>query len=384
MWMNNKQRVLASLEGKPVDRYPITVLYNFLYFRDHFAELSGKPQNEVTSWLAADPDRYLETFRSMMQQAPFETLQPEKAPSHEERTVLEFIKKEGKNYRHNRKTDEWALLDTVSGFPVDYRANEQQLVFDKKDIDDKIQITKSEKQVTDGEMDYIKAVVDEFGKDQFIISGGVVGTIYSCGWYVGQTNALAMLRTDPKFMDTLCHKILEKNIEDIRAFATAGGDAIYIDDATATNDMISVSDYERFSLPYMQAMVSEIHRLGHKAIVIYFGGISDRLNQIVATGADGLSMETTMKAFVNDIDQIANLIGSKITLFGNIDPVGVLESASDSALEAEIRRQTQAGNKTRGFIMCTGSPITPDTPIQRVRLFLDLAKNMRKGDLNEF
>ena len=82
----------------------------------------------------------------------------------------------------------------------------------------------------------------------------------------------------------------------------AGGDAIYIDDATATNDMISVADYERYSLPYMQAMVDEIHRLNHKAIVIYFGGISDRLEQIAATGADCLLMEASMKGFRNEIE----------------------------------------------------------------------------------
>jgi uroporphyrinogen-III decarboxylase len=108
--------------------------------------------------------------------------------------------------------------------------------------------------------------------------------------------------------------------------------------------------------------------------VIYFGGVMDRLEQIAATGADGFSMETTMKAFVNDIGAIARRIGGRITLFGNIDPLGVLEQGADEALEAEMRRQAEAGRLGRGFVMCTGSPITPRTPLSRVRRFIELGQ----------
>jgi hypothetical protein len=73
--------------------------------------------------------------------------------------------------------------------------------------------------------------------------------------------------------------VISHTCERIRALALTGGDAIYIDDATATCDMISVAHYERFSLPYMREEVREIQALGKKAIVIYFGGVSDRIEQ---------------------------------------------------------------------------------------------------------
>jgi len=109
----------------------------------------------------------------------------------------------------------------------------------------------------------------------------------------------------------------------------------------------------------MKAMVEEIHRLGHQAIVIYFGGVADRLDLIAEIGADGLSIETSMKGYVNDIDEICRKIGGKVTIFGNIDPVCVLQDASDQELLAEVQRQALAGRQARGFVMCTGSPITP-------------------------
>ena len=137
--------------------------------------------------------------------------------------------------------------------------------------------------------------------------------------------------------------------------------------------MISVPHYERFSLPYVKEMVREIHRLGHKAILIYFGGIADRLHQIASTHADALSMETSMKGYINDIGEIAQDIGHHITLFGNIDPVTVLQRGTTAQLDADIAGQVAAGKGTRGFVISTGSPITPGTPLSRVREFIDLS-----------
>ena len=124
----------------------------------------------------------------------------------------------------------------------------------------------------------------------------------------------------------------------------------------------------------MKAMVHEIHNLGHKAILIYFGGVSDRLEQIAEIGADGLIVETSMKNYVNDIDEISERIGDRITLCGNIDPVGVLKNGTDDELENEIKRQLNAGRKCRGFILSTGSPVTQDTSLDRVQYFIKLGR----------
>jgi uroporphyrinogen decarboxylase len=127
-------------------------------------------------------------------------------------------------------------------------------------------------------------------------------------------------------------------------------------------------------------MVREIHRLEHKAFVVYFGGVADRLDLIAETGADGLLMETSMKNYVNDIATTAEKIGERMTLFGNIDPVGILQNGTDEELEAEIGRQIEAGRKARGFILCTGSPITPSTPLSRVRKYIELGRKLgRQG-----
>ena len=53
--MTNKQRVHAALEGRQVDRLPVTSLYNQLYHLDHFHELTGLPQWRMHQWVASTP-----------------------------------------------------------------------------------------------------------------------------------------------------------------------------------------------------------------------------------------------------------------------------------------------------------------------------------------
>ncbi len=377
--MTDKERIYNSLEGKPIDRMPVTVLYNQLYFMDHFSELTGKEPWEMHKWLNADPEEHVSIYEEMIRKAPFEILQPLSAPPRDVRENLEFIIKDGKVYRHDKKEGHLIEVETktVSGHATDYHSNQTQYVFNKSDIKKFIKIQKAEDMISSGCNDYLTAVVEKLGKEHFILSGGVVGTLYLCHQYVGLTNLYYMLIEKPDFIEYLSCKILEQNIENIRYIAKGGGDAIYIDDAMTTSDMISLKHFERFSIPFMKEMVNEIHRLGHKAIIIYFGGIADRLEQIASIGADGLSMETSMKNYVNDIEEIAERIGDKVSLFGNIDPIGILQNGTDAELSLEIYRQAKAAEKSRGFIMCTGSPITPFTPIERVRRFIELSRSIK-------
>ena len=378
--LTGKQRGRAALEGRPVDRFPVTSIYNFLYYRDHFAELTGLPAWRLHAWAHATPVEHVAVFAQLVDQVPFEMLQPAMAPARMVRERVEFVENDGRGFLRDRKTGELHPLEaeTASGHATDYAANERQIVFDRKDADEAVRVTKAESMLADGVNDYLDAAVARFGKDHFILSGGVIGTLYSCQQYVGLTNLFPMLIEQPDLIEYLMQRILDQNIEHLRRLAAAGGDAIYIDDATATCDMISVAHYERFALPYITEMVKEIHRLGHLAILIYFGGIADRLEQIAATGADGLVMEASMKGYTNDIAATVNAIGQRLTLFANIDPIGVLQNADDAGLEAEVRRQIQAGRRGRGFVLSTSSPITPGTPLPRVRRFLELGRRVGK------
>ena len=79
-----------------------------------------------------------------------------------------------------------------------------------------------------------------------------------------------------------------------------------------------------------------------------------------------------MKGYVNDLGQIADQVGDRLCLWGNLDPVGVVERVSDDALREAMAAQVAVGRRTGRFIISTGSPITPRTPLARIRRFIEL------------
>jgi uroporphyrinogen-III decarboxylase len=371
--MTPRERILAALEGRSVDRPPVTSVYHHLYHLDHFGELTGRPQAENQAWRFAPVEEHLATYRLLVEQAPFELLQPQTAALREDREHIHLVQREGAYFVHDDRHDSYRPAIPRSGHADEYTANETMHIRDLAEAREKLVTVPAEKLIATGANDYVEAAVSALGDQYAVMCGGAVGTLWACHGWVGLTNLLGLMLDQPQFIDYLCARALEQNIEVIRQLAASGGDVIFLDDAIATSEMISPAHYERFCWPGMAQMVREVRRLGKKALVIYYGGVADRLERIADLGADALSTEASNKGYVNDIARICETVGGRLTVFGNVDSVGLLHRGSDAALEAEMARQGAAGRRARGFVHCTGSPITPGTPLSRVRRFLELA-----------
>jgi uroporphyrinogen-III decarboxylase len=60
-----------------------------------------------------------------------------------------------------------------------------------------------------------------------------------------------------------------------------------------------------------------------------------------------------------------------------LDAIVLLESGTEQEIRAEVARQIAAGRRNGSrFIMSLGSPVTPGTPVERVRLYCDLVHEL--------
>jgi len=366
-----KQCILDALSSKTPEYIPVVTPYSHLMQCDHWTELTGQRPWTYYQWLYTTPEEHLEGYRILISKLPFDWLEPLEAPSRASREATRFEERDGKYFQINTRTgDAWQLNEDLPHRAG--TANQKRRVFTRKDVDEEVRITPAERIISQGHGDYVTAAVKAFGENKFILNGGVTGTFWDCTWYLGQINLLMATRDEPELIDYLSHKLLDQTIERIRVLAARGGDGIFIDDAITTKDVISVSDYERFSMPYVSEMVKEAHSLGQKVILIYFGGIADRVEQILSLGADGLIMEASMKNYVNDLESIGKQTKGRICLFGNIDPVGIIQRGTDEQLQGEVQRQMDIGRNLGAFVVSTGSPITPLTPVSRIRQFIEI------------
>jgi len=371
--VTSKQLMYAVFQGGRPDRFPVSISYTPLMQREHWQEITGEPPWTWHRWCIADPDEHVKAYLKLDKVLPLDILEPLDAPSHEERQALRVKKRADGCYRVNTRTgEEQRLCEDLAHMAPG--ANQQRIVFTRGDVERHVRIVPAEKSIAAGVNDYRRRAVEVMGDRMFIMAGGVTGAFWNCTFYVGETNLFFLMREEPQLIECLCERLLERTIERIRVLAAAGGDSIYIDDALTTCEMISLKDYERFSMPYTRRMVDEIHAHGMKAILIYFGGVADRVEHIASVGADGVMVETTMKNYVNDIADIAQRLGGRMVLFGNVDPVGVLWRGSEERLREAVERQAAVGRRCGRFVMSTGSPVTPGTPLARIRQFINLAR----------
>ena len=145
-------------------------------------------------------------------------------------------------------------------------------------------------------------------------------------------------------------------------------------------DMIAPDTFERLHLPFVRRLVTEIRDAGLHSIYYYCGAPGDRWELLFAAGADALSLEEGKKGFQIDIEQVVERAAGRCAVLGNLDAIGVLQKGSEGELRAELARQIAAGRRNGGrFVTSIGSPVTPETPVERVRLYCELARELGRA-----
>lgn len=117
-----------------------------------------------------------------------------------------------------------------------------------------------------------------------------------------------------------------------------------------------------------------------KSIYYFCGNPEGKWDLLLEAGGDAIALEESKKNFVADIEKVAERIQGRCALLGNVDAVGVLQNGTERRLRAEIARQIAAGRRNGGrFITGLGSPVTPSTPLARIRQYCDWAHDLGRA-----
>jgi uroporphyrinogen-III decarboxylase len=186
---------------------------------------------------------------------------------------------------------------------------------------------------------------------------------------------LKLVAKRPQLVKYACNRFAGLCMKEIDRLAVLGPAGIWIQDSFS--NMINPKSYEFLVVPSLRQVVEAAHRRGLSCILYFCGNPKGKLEQMLTIGADALSVEEGKKGFVNDIGEITAKVRGRATLLGNLDSIGVLQNGTNQELQAEIRRQLKAGRRNEGrFIMSLGSPVTPGTSAQRVRLYCGLSREL--------
>lgn len=174
---------------------------------------------------------------------------------------------------------------------------------------------------------------------------------------MGEFTIFAM--TQPELIRALCEKKHEEVMHYLRGMLEAGCGPIYRiwGPEYCTPPYLPPSAFREFVLPYLHDMVDLIHKYGCYARVHSHGKIAQVLDMIVESGADATDPVEPPPDGDISLSEIKERYGDKLILFGNME-LKYLEQETPAEIRQRVREIMEEGKPGGGMVlMPTAAPI---------------------------
>ncbi len=382
--MTGRERIEAAFSPDGAEDIPAVICYEGICIRDHWDQLTSLPWWHQFS---SDLEEQLAWRREVIAGLRHDWFRLPDCSARAERAET-FIEERGEGvFRINRRTgNEEKLTPPVVGGQGRRPIASARLPETVEQVDASINSSRHwdvrqfaggfdpDRFVAEGRGDLAKRMLKEFGRGLYPYTY-VSSPLWMCYYLWGFEGMMILIAEKPDLVRRACRHHLAIATDAVRQASALGAEAVWIEEAFM--DMISPAAYESLGVPVMRKLIEQIRSLGMKSIYYYSGNPAGKWEQILSLGMDALALEESKKDFTIDIEEVAERVSGRYTLLGNLDAIGVLQDGSDEQLRAEVARQIAAGRKNGSrFIMSLGSPPTPATPVERVRLYLELAREL--------
>lgn len=180
-----------------------------------------------------------------------------------------------------------------------------------------------------------------------------------------------LLTAEPAELDGLLDYCAGATEAMLRLMAEAGADVLSNGDSPAGPEMISPALYRRFAEPRERRMAGAAHRLGKPYVLHVCGATGPILDDLAATGADGLELDQK-----TDAAAARRVLAGRTTFVGNIDP-GRLALGTPAEVERLTTALLEAFRGEPRFILNAGCAIPAETPPANLRAMIRAARTFR-------
>ncbi len=337
--MNGYERIKAALEGRMPDRRPV-MLHNFL----HAAELAG-----------INMKQYRES--------------PELAA----RSLIESVERYGLDgVLFDVDT---ALLASAIGVKTDYPDDEparthEPLLENLADVDSLQQVDISKSVRVQHALETVRILKNHF-KGEVYVRGNCDQSPFSLATMVRTpANFMMDLMLDEENSVKLLRYTTGITKQMIGLMAEAGADMLSNGDSPAGPDMISPQMYRTFALPYEKIVSDYSHACG-KPYLLHICGNTDLILEDMATiGLDAVELD-----YKTPIDRIYGVMHDTCTLFGTVDPSGVITFGSVRDVEEKTIELLRRYDGCPRLVVNAGCAIPRNAPHENVKKFVETARN---------
>ena len=205
---------------------------------------------------------------------------------------------------------------------------------------------------------------EKAGEDK-LVEGWIEGPVAEAADLRGINALMTDFFEDPPFVKDLFEFVLEMELQFAKAQVDAGADIIGVGDAAAS--LIGPALYDEYVWAYEKRMVDALHAMGAKVRLHICGDTTPILEGMGRLGCD-----------IVDLDYYPSMaagraaMGPRQVLLGNIDPVRALRDSTPDAVRAAIAQcHQEAGAR---YIVSAGCEVPSDTPPENVHAMRKYAR----------
>jgi uroporphyrinogen-III decarboxylase len=290
------------------------------------------------------------------------------------------LKKEDKYFSSNSPDDE-EIVDFPDYLLSSRRDKPKVDLSNKSKIDDFIKkyIHMSYQEIIEmGYTDHIPQIVDKYGNDVFLavhIPSAICEIFDPTTGYLGFERGLMSFHDYPEGMQYFLSRCYEEQLEWAKAYAKVGAHAFIISESFISPDLANPQIYRKFMKNVHSDYFKEINSYGIIPICMFWGDVNPLLDDYAQTNVKAIMFEESKKGFNLDINHIRDRIGKEVCVFGNLDSIYLLRKGKPEEIRNEILRQVEGAKYN--FIISNGSPITPSTPQENIKIFIQTAKELK-------
>jgi len=218
---------------------------------------------------------------------------------------------------------------------------------------------------------YVFATIGQLKKSLGVPLIGFSGGPFTvASYFIDTSNHSAFERTrrwmkeDPVSFHALLAKITHAQIAYLKGQIEAGVDALQIFDSWA--NVLDAAEFESFSAFYLRQIVQALKGSGIP-VILFCRGSSLRADALSEIQPAGISFDWHLP-----MQELRRQVPEGIAVQGNFNPEFL--KLSKGKIQAGVQQLLTAMQGERGFIVNLGHGVTPDTPVENVRCFVDAVK----------
>jgi len=374
--MENRERILTTLNLEEPDRVPTHVIY---LDANNVDKIMGKPEKDdfaVIEELKLDyPDDWLNQLNKVieeMETSIFSRMVEAVLKIGIDTTQVGILPLEVIN-EHEMKDifgRIWEIQNNEGNFNPFYKTGTinsvEQWETAKQEIEESAtpRYSKMAKK-------YYKRINKKF-KDQtlLMITNDLMGVFESTWQGLGITFFTKQLYANPDFISDVFNTITDFTIACYKSYIEAGAE-VFVESgdlAFKTGPFMSPKLFDELLLPCYKRLTDSVHEQNCKIILHTDGHITPLLDFVVNCGFDGLhSLEPTAGV---KLDVVKKKVGDKLCLLGNIDTGAILTKGDQKAVDGAVKYAIKTAGPGGGFLI-SASNMHPAVQVQNLQWMVE-------------